>query len=112
MPNFRRDDVPGGTYFYTVVTDHRAPFLCEEMARRLLRRIIKECRARWPFKIDAIVLLPEPLHVMLTLPVGDDRYSMRWAWIKKEFTGGWLDAGGREQPISVGRRRDGRRGVL
>src|SRR4051794_35084093 len=112
MPNFRRNYVPGGTYFYTLVTDQRAPFLCEERARRLLRGIIKECRARWPFRIDAIVLLPEHLHAMFTLPVGDDRYSRRWAWMKKEFTGRWLDVGGAEQPISEGRRRDGRRGVL
>ncbi|HEX8203955.1 MAG TPA: transposase, partial [Isosphaeraceae bacterium] len=112
MPNFRRDYVPGGMYFFTVVTDHRAPFLCQELARRILGTVLRECRERWPFQIEAIVLLPEHLHTILTLPVGDARYSTRWGWIKKEFTSRWLAAGCVEQPRTEGRRRDGRRGVL
>ena len=36
--------------------------------------------------IDAIVLLPDHLHCLWTLPDGDTNYSMRWGLIKKEFT--------------------------
>jgi hypothetical protein len=35
--------------------------------------------------IVAIVLLPDHLHALWTLPSGDDRYSLRWRWIKREF---------------------------
>jgi len=36
--------------------------------------------------LDAIVLLPDHLHCIWTLPDGDTNYSMRWGLIKKEFT--------------------------
>ena len=37
MPNFRRYFVPGATYFFTVVTYNRAPILCSDVAREILR---------------------------------------------------------------------------
>lgn len=57
------------------------------------------------------MLLPDHLHAIWTLPPGDEDYSKRWAWIKKEFTKAWLAMGGTEQPQSLGRLHDGRRGV-
>ncbi len=59
-----------------------------------------------------MVLLPDHLHTIWTLPEGDARYPARWGWIKKEFTARWLRAGGAEQTVTAGRHRDGRRGVL
>ena len=112
VPNFRRAIVPGGTFFFTVVTQGRAPFLCDEPARRILRTAFRECRRRWPFQIDAIVLLPDHVHAIWNLPPNDSAYSKRWAWIKKEFTKAWLAQGGAQQPITDGRRRDSRRGVF
>ena len=111
MPNWRRAFVPGGTFFFTVVTDHRAPILGQPLARKLLGQVIRECQIRWPFKIEAIVLLPDHLHSIWSLPSGDAAYSKRWAWIKAQFTKRWLAAGGVEQQITLGRVRDGRRGV-
>ncbi|MDD1617300.1 MAG: hypothetical protein CG439_2447, partial [Methylococcaceae bacterium NSP1-2] len=35
------------------------------------------------------------------LPDGDTDYSMRWGFIKKEFTKAWLLADGIEQPRSL-----------
>jgi putative transposase len=112
MPDFRRYRVDGGTYFFTVVTDRREPFLCRPEARRLLRQLLLTCNARWPFTTDAMVLLPDHLHVVWTLPPGDANYSRRWGWIKKEFTKGWLTAGGVEQAVSPGRARKRQHGVL
>ena len=111
MPNFRRFYVEGGTYFFTLVTDQRARFLSLPLARGLLSGVFREARARWPFEIPGLVLLPDHIHAMWTLPEGDDAYPRRWGWIKKEFTKRWLANGGEEQPISAGRTRDGRRGV-
>jgi len=91
MPNFRRSSVRGGSFFFTVVTHQRVPFLCEPEARRLLRCAFLRCRARWPFTLEAIVLLPDHLHAVWTLPPDDEDYSKRWGWIKKEFTKTWLE---------------------
>jgi len=111
MPNWRRAFVPGGTFFFTVVTDRRQPIFHQRSAREYLGQIIRECRSRWPFQIEAIVLLPDHLHTIWSLPPGDAAYSKRWAWIKAQFTKRWLAGGGLEQPTTLGRARDGRRGV-
>jgi putative transposase len=111
MPNYRRAYVPGGTFFFTVVTERRAKILCGTSARACLRRAFRNCRERWPFSVVTIVLLPDHLHAVWTLPKGDSDYPTRWGWIKKEFTKAWLAEGGLEQPISASRRHHRRRGV-
>jgi len=111
MADYRRHYVPGGTYFFTVVTKHRASFLCEAHAREILRTKFRECQRRWPFRIEAVVLLPDHLHSIWLLPDGDDGYSQRWGWIKKEFSKAWIASGGCEQTVSLARRHRGDRGV-
>jgi putative transposase len=111
MADYRRYYVPGGTVFFTLVTKGRARFLCEGAAPQILGQKMRDCRARWPFRVDAIVLLPDHLHCLWSLPPDDHDYSRRWAWIKKEFTKAYLAAGGREHAVSSARRRRGDRGV-
>jgi REP element-mobilizing transposase RayT len=111
MPNWKRAHVPGGMYFFTVVTDQRRPLFVSSVARRLLGDVLRECQRQWRFAIRAIVLLPDHLHAIWELPPGDASYSRRWAWTKRQFTKRWLAEIGTETRISAGRRRDGRRGV-
>jgi len=111
MANYRRWRVEGGTYFFTVVSNRRTTIFADATARTLLGEVLRECQTKWPFDVNAIVLLPEHLHVLWSLPRGDADYSLRWAWIKKEFTKRWLNSGGREQAVSTARRRRGDRGV-
>jgi putative transposase len=111
MPNWRRAHVPGGTFFFTLVTDRRANILRDSPGRPLLGSMLRRCQLRWPFTLNAIVLLPDHLHAIWSLPPGDTAYPKRWGWIKKEFTKWWLQLGGTEQSVSPGRERDGRRGV-
>ena len=85
MSHFRRAYVPGGSFFFTLVTERRAPILCTETSRAYLHTAIRECQRRWPFRIDAMVLLDEHLHAILTLPEGDTRYSARWGYKAQEF---------------------------
>src|SRR5438067_12946527 len=106
MPNYRRAFVPGGTYFFTVVTERRFPLWREPLARTMLRQALTDCRQHWPFAIEAFVLLPDHLHTIWSLPRGDSAYPLRWAWIKKEFTKNWIQRGGREQPTSSSRKRN------
>jgi putative transposase len=43
-------------------------------------------RAARPFRTDAIVVLPDHLHCLWTLPAGDDDFPVRWAQIKAGFS--------------------------
>ena len=88
MPNYRRWR-EGRIFFFTVVTGDRKRFLCASDARTCLRSAIMECQHRWPFKINAIVILPDHLHAIWTMPPADNNYSLRWAWIKRQFTVVW-----------------------
>jgi REP element-mobilizing transposase RayT len=90
MPNWRRAHIPGGSFFFTVVTDGRARFLTEPPARSLLGSIVRRCQLKWPVTVNALVLLPDQLHAIWSWPPGDQEYPKRWGWIKKEFTKAWL----------------------
>jgi REP element-mobilizing transposase RayT len=78
MSRYRRTDLPGATYFFTVVTYRRRPILWNERVRVALRNAIKTVQSPYPFTIDAFVLLPDHLHCIWTLPPGDAAYPMRW----------------------------------
>ena len=83
---YRRADVDGGTYFFTVVTYRRQNIFVDEFAINELRNAIKEVKQKHPFQIDAWVLLPDHMHCIWTLPKGDDAYSKRMGMIKAKFT--------------------------
>ena len=85
MVSYRRNYVPGGTYFFTVtLADRNSDLLVRHVA--LLRSAFRSVKALRRFRIDAIVVLPEHLHAVLTLPYGDADYSGRWKNIKATFT--------------------------
>jgi putative transposase len=52
----------------------------------LLRDVVRDVRRRYPFRIDAWVVLPEHLHCVWTLPPGDSDFSTRWRLIKSGFS--------------------------
>ncbi len=83
MSNYRRVYLPGGTYFFTVVTLDRVPVFINEDRVEALRQAFRKVMAVRPFRIDAMVVLPEHLHCILRLPEGDADYSSRWREIKK-----------------------------
>ena len=111
MTRYRRNFVPGGKFFFTVVTCRRKPFLTTSSARSSLRRAIQIVRQRQPFTLDAIVLLPDHLHTVWTLPSGDGDYSTRWRQIKALFSLHWLSQGGSEVTQSTSRVVKSERGV-
>jgi len=111
MSDYHRAYSPGGTFFFTVVTHDRQAFLCDTDARAHLRAVMQECRRTWPFEIQALVLLPDHLHTIWTLPEGDSDFSRRWGWIKKTFTQRWLACGHPAIKVSETKARRRRRGV-
>jgi putative transposase len=85
MVHYRRNLIPGGTFFFTVtLADRRSKILVEQIA--CLRSTFREVRRRRPFTIDAIVVLPDHLHIVMTLPRKDSDFSGRWRHIKSLFT--------------------------
>lgn len=111
MAEYRRWRVAGGTYFFTVVTHQRRAFLTEDLARDCLRDAIRTVRLARPFSLDAIVLLPDHLHAIWTLPDGDHDFSTRWRLINRRFTKLYLSAGGDESVCSESRADKKERGL-
>jgi putative transposase len=83
---YRRTRVPGGSWFFTVVTRDRIPVFRKPVMTALLRHALRKVRRGMPFTIDAIVVLPDHLHCIWTLPAGDADYSTRWRLIKSFVT--------------------------
>jgi putative transposase len=83
---YRRAYIDGGTYFFTVVTFKRRRFLTDPHCLPILREAIIEVRKRFPFTIDAWVLLPDHMHCLWTLPPEDADFSKRWGLIKALFS--------------------------
>ncbi len=81
MSRFRRAN-HGTTFFFTVVSYHRRPILCDAVIRTALRDAIQSVRRMKPFAIDGWVLLPDHLHCIWTLPPDDTDFSQRWSQIK------------------------------
>ena len=107
MPDYRRVFVQGGTFFFTIVTFNRQPFLISELSRQILRRVWKIVQQKHPFTCDAICLLPEHLHCLWTLPQDDMNYSIRWSAIKALFSKNYLQEGGKEENRNLSRQRKG-----
>lgn len=86
MPQYRRARIPGGSFFFTVVTEQRQRVLTQPPVRHALREAIRAVRRDRPFRIDGWVLLPDHLHAVWTLPAQDDDYATRWRLIKGGVT--------------------------
>ncbi len=105
MPNYRRAKQPGGTYFITQVTHHRLPWLITDIGREALRTAIVHVRQKYPFTIDAFVLLPDHFHCLWTLPEGDSDLSTRLRLIKTFVTKRFGDQLSIKADISTSRQK-------
>ncbi len=86
MPNYVRAYLPGGSFFFTAVTHQRKRVFSDDATVDILRNLVQEVRQRLPFSVDAWVVLPNHIHAVWTLPVGDADFSKRWGLIKATFT--------------------------
>jgi putative transposase len=85
MVRYRRNFVRGGTFFFTVtLADRTSSALVDHIDA--LRTAFRVTRNERPFKTDAIVVLPDHLHAMITLPPDDLDFSGRWRRLKSLFT--------------------------
>jgi putative transposase len=99
MVRYRRNFLPGGTFFFTVtLADRHSSALVDHVAA--LRTAFRTTRRERPFAIEAIVVLPDHLHAIFTLPDAD--FSARWRRIKGHFSSALIDAGVRIARASNG----------
>jgi putative transposase len=83
---YRRAFVPGGSWFFTVVTERRKPILASPESVEVLREAFRNVLEKRPFRVEAMVVLPDHLHAIWTLPEGDADFATRWRLIKTWFT--------------------------
>jgi REP element-mobilizing transposase RayT len=86
MPEYRRVYMPGGTYFFTIVTFDRQPLFADPANIDLLRHAIHAVHNERPFDFIAGVILPDHTHFIWTLPDGESNYSWRIGRMKVLFT--------------------------
>lgn len=92
MVRYRRHLLPGGTFFFTVTLAHRRSTALVVHVEQL-RAAFRAARRERPFAIDAMVILPDHLHAILTLPENDADFSGRWRRIKGHFSAALIAAG-------------------
>jgi putative transposase len=83
---YRRYYIPGGTYFFTLVTFHRKRIFSFPGAVCLLEESIKYVHDRMPFVMIASVILPDHLHQLWKLPPESSDFSTSWRLIKSHFS--------------------------
>jgi putative transposase len=80
--NYRRVYADGYSYFLTMVTYQRKPLLVEHID--LLRYAFRLSKQKYDYHIDAIVVLPDHLHMIITPKIATD-YSKIIMAIKRSF---------------------------
>ena len=86
MTEYRRARIPGVTSFFTVncVKRKQNRILTDNID--ILRKAFSRVKKDHPFEINAIVVLPEHLHCIWTLPQNDSDSGTRWGLIKANFS--------------------------
>jgi putative transposase len=105
MSRYRRADVDGGTFFFTVtIADRSSDLLIRHIDR--LRQVYASVQKRHPFETIAICVLHDHLHALWALPPGDANFSMRWSQIKSGFSRG-LASGSLRSESQIAKREKG-----
>ena len=83
MSNYKRIFMDGYSYFITVVTHERNPILIKNIA--LLRESFSVSKQKYHYTIDAIVVLPDHFHMIIT-PKYAEEYPHIVRTIKQHFS--------------------------
>ena len=70
MANYKRLFLAGHSYYLTVVTHRREPLLVEHI--ELLRESFRESKRYYCYEINAIVVLPDHIHMIITPETSTD----------------------------------------
>ena len=83
MSNYKRIFLDGYSYYLTVVTHGRNPILIDNI--ELLRESFAVSKKKYQYCIDAVVILPEHFHVIITPKLSND-YPHIIRTIKQHFS--------------------------
>ena len=83
--NYRRVYTDGYSYYLTLVTHGRKPLLIYNI--ELLRYAFRLSKNKYEYSIDAIVILPDHLHMIITPKIATE-YSLIVSSIKRSFVYG------------------------
>jgi putative transposase len=108
MAHYIRPRIVQDSIWFTVaLADRGSTLLIDEVER--LRVAVRQTMADRPFRADAWVVLPDHMHCVWTLPLGDNDYALRWGAIKARFSRDLCRAGFTPPPLrpemSTGRYR-------
>ena len=86
MTEYRRFYIPKALWFFTVNLAERKNnrLLIEQID--VLSQAFRYVKIRKPFYMNAVVIMPDHLHCIWTLPPDDGDYSMRWNLLKGYFS--------------------------
>ena len=107
MTEYRRAYMPGASWFFTVNTAQRKGNRLLVKHIDALRQAFRYIKEKYPYRLDAAVVLPDHLHCIWTLPPDDSDYSRRWSLLKGHFS----RATKRNERISKSRQKRRERGV-
>ena len=103
---YRRHYPKSASYFLTVnLADRSGDLLIQHV--NVLRNAFKIVKQKHPFHIDAIVILPDHLHMLCTMPSDDADFSKRIKLIKYYFS----HSIAKTERISKSRQKKGERGI-
>lgn len=103
---YQRHYQQGASYFFTInLADRSSDLLIKQI--ETLRYAFKTVKQKHPFHIDAIVILPDHLHMLCTMPHNDANFSIRIKLIKYYFSY-HID---RNETISNSRLKKNERGI-
>ena len=84
MANLNSHQQRGVSALCTVrLVDRNARLLTDHFGA--LRAAVTLCKRVRPFTLDAWVVMPEHLHCLMTLPLGDTDFHGRWKTIRRRF---------------------------
>ena len=86
MPNYIRNKVYGGKYFFTVVTKERIKFSLDQENAEILYKAIKRVQKRKHFELLAYCIMPDHWHLLLSLTEKDDSFPQKIREIKRLTT--------------------------
>lgn len=85
MRTYIRDLTSGAAYFLTRnLKDRQSGLLIRHMDQ--LRIAYRKTQQYRPFELNAMVVLPDHLHLLMTLPDGDADYASRVSYLKSQFS--------------------------
>ena len=85
MRTYIRNRTDGASYFFTLNLLNRQSDLLTRHIEEL-RFAYRKTQHHMPFTLNAMVVLPDHLHLLLTLPDGDHDYAKRIKCLKGQFS--------------------------